>query len=169
MYCCQQSVLDTESVSLSIFIFPRLLMERICCGTVMWWRGGSWAWKCDCKVVSPHTHTLRTAQCERTNRLWLIRSEACLTLTRRFLCCYECRLEREGLFLLKIQTIGHRGLPPSLTKGMAKRVQLYCIPDVSDFDKSYRFRVEAIHIHMYAYIWHLIYLVRTKEKIELFV
>jgi len=112
MYYCQHSVLDTDCVSLSIFIFPRLLMEHICCGTSMWWRGRLWVWKCDCKVVSPHTHTLRTAQCERTNRLWLIRSEACLTLTPRILCCYECKLQREGLFLLKIQTIGHRDLPP---------------------------------------------------------
>jgi len=115
MYYCQHSVLDTDSVSLTIFILPRLLMEHICCGTSMRWRGRLWVWKCDCKVVSPHTHThthtLRTAQCERTNRLWLIRSEVCLTLTPRILCCYECRLQREGLFLLKIQTIGHRGLP----------------------------------------------------------
>jgi len=33
-------------------------------------------------------------------------------VTPRILWCYECRLQREGLFLLKIQTIGHRGLLP---------------------------------------------------------
>lgn len=69
MYYCQRSVLDTESVPLSSCILPRLLMEHFCCGTLMWWKGGLWVWKCDCKVVNPHTRTLRTAQCERANRL----------------------------------------------------------------------------------------------------
>lgn len=86
-----------------------------------WWRGRLWVWKCDCKVVSPHTHTLRTAQCERTNRLWLIRSEACLTLTPRILCCYECRLQREGA--LSIENTDHwtLGSPPGpLPEGWPK-------------------------------------------------